>query len=114
MPVRVLRQVRYRLYAAASGRWYLGYAERTPAGGWTAEEPIAGPYETATASAGAGIGFAYFDTLGVRLAAPVAATSVGRIDLTIRPRTQVRVGAGADSVVVRDSALVRVALRNRI
>jgi hypothetical protein len=38
---------------------------------------------------------------------------VGRIDITLRPRTTVR-GAARDSLVLRDSAVVRVSLRNRI
>ncbi len=112
MPVRVLRRVRYALYKAPSGRWYLGYQERLPGGAWAEREPVAGPYDAA-AGARAGVSFTYFDTLGAALAAPAAPASVGRIDVTLRPRAQVRAGAGKDSVVVRDSAVIRVALRNR-
>jgi hypothetical protein len=113
MPVRVLRTVRYALYRAPSGRWYLGYQERQAGGGWSEREPIAGPYEAAAGPARAGVRFAYFDTNGVALATPAVAARVGRIDVTLRPRAQVRAGTGTDSVVVRDSAVVRVALRNR-
>jgi len=116
MPVRVLRRVRYALYQAPSGRWYLGFSERQGDGTWSAREPIAGPYDAATAPTGSGVRFAYFDTTGVPLAAPVAdPRRVGRIDLTLRARTAVRAGSGTarDSVIARDSALVRVALRNR-
>jgi prepilin-type N-terminal cleavage/methylation domain-containing protein len=115
-PVRVLRPVRYWLYqppASTTGRWYLGYEEYT-GGAWRGMEPIAGPFDAADSPNGAGIGFAYFDTLGAAL--PVgtfAANQVGRIDLTLRPRTTAR-GAARDSLVLRDSAVVRVALRNRI
>lgn len=117
MPVRVLRRVRYELYQASSGRWYLGFREGKGDGTWGAREPIAGPYDAATAATGSGVRFAYFDTSGVALAAPVAdPRRVGRIDLTLRARTVVRAGSGtaADSVIARDSALVRVALRNRL
>ena len=115
MPVRVLRRVRYSLYQEGSGRWYLGYAEWQPSGTWGTRTPIAGPYEAAV-SGRSGVRFAYFDTLNTALAAPVVGTNIGRIDITLRPRAQVRAGSGtrADSVVVRDSAVVRVALRNRL
>ncbi|HZF69033.1 MAG TPA: prepilin-type N-terminal cleavage/methylation domain-containing protein [Gemmatirosa sp.] len=117
-PVRVLRPVQYHLYQpanSAEGRWYLGYAEYT-ANAWGAMEPIAGPFDAADSPNGAGIGFAYFDTLGAPLTAPIPpanANLVGRIDLTLRPRTTAR-GAARDSLVLRDSAVVRVSLRNRI
>jgi hypothetical protein len=118
MPVRVLRRVRYELRAAASGRFYLMYRERRPDGTLSDPEPIAGPFDSDQAAAGrSGVRFAYFDTLGAPMSAPLDApaglTAVGRIDVTLRPRTQVRAGTTRDSVVVRDSALVRVALRNR-
>jgi hypothetical protein len=60
--------------------------------------------------------FAYFDTTGAPLPSPVPdPLRVGRVDVTFRARTVVRAGGtSADSVVARDSALLRVALRNRI
>jgi hypothetical protein len=115
MPVRVLRRVRYALDKAPSGRWYLAFSERRSDGTWSAREPVAGPF-AAGGSAGPGVRFAYFDTAGAALPAPVAdPTRVGRVDITLRARTAVRAGSGAaaDSVVARDSAVVRVALRNR-
>lgn len=120
MPVRVLRRVRYALYQAPSGRWYLGFSDRLGNGTWGPREPVAGPFDPAPAGtvpgAAGGVRFAYFDTLGARLATPVADPRlVGRIDMTLRARTVVRAGAtSADSVVARDSALLRVALRNRV
>jgi hypothetical protein len=112
-PVRFLRSVRYSLYRAAAGTdgWYLGYREYL-GGAWSAPEPIAGPFTEYTSGA-AGIAFAYFDSLGVRLPTPAAANRVARVDLTMRARTLVRNGGRADSVVARDSVAVRVALRNR-
>lgn len=112
--VRFVRSVRYSLYrpgTAADARWYLGYREYT-GGAWTAPEPIAGPFEAYAAGTGpSGIAFAYYDSTGVRLATPATGTRVSRIDLTLRSRSRVR--GGRDSVVVRDSVAVRVALRNR-
>ena len=111
MPVRVLRGARYRLVDGTGGRAFLG--ERQPDGNWGPEDPIAGPYEATASPAGAGIRFSYFDTLGVALAPPIVPDRLGRIDVRLRGRTPVRTG-GADSLVVRDSALVRVSLRNRL
>jgi prepilin-type N-terminal cleavage/methylation domain-containing protein len=111
-PVRFMRSVRYSLYRppSAGDRWYLGYREYI-GGAWGDPEPIAGPFEAYAAAGRTGIGFAYYDSTGVRLATPAVGTEVSRIDLTLRAASRVR--GGADSVVVRDSVAVRVALRNR-
>lgn len=112
-PIRFLRSTRYSLFrpaGAPADAWYLGYREYVR-GAWSAAEPIAGPFQAAHA-ARAGIRFAYFDTLGQPLAAPTG-TNVGRVDLTFRARTLLR-SAARDSVVLRDSVAVRVALRNRL
>jgi hypothetical protein len=119
MPVRVLRRVRYELYQAPSGRWYLGFSDRLGNGEWSTREPIAGPFGPPSATPGGpggGVRFAYFDTTGAPLPSPVPdPRRVGRVDVTFRARTVVRAGGtSADSVVARDSALLRVALRNRI
>jgi hypothetical protein len=110
-PVRFVRPVRYSLYQASAGAdgWFLGYRELVN-GAWTAPEPIAGPFLAYSATA-PGIAFAYFDSLGTRLATPAVGTRVSRVDLTMRARSQVR--GGRDSIIVRDSIAVRVALRNR-
>jgi hypothetical protein len=114
-PIRVLRPVRYQLFqpaSSAAGRWHLGYSEFSN-GDWRALEPIAGPFDAAGAATGAGVGFTYYDTLGAVLPVGFDRSDVGRIDITLRPRTTVR-GAARDSLVLRDSAVVRVSLRNRI
>lgn len=110
LPLRILRRVRYQLYLDGA-RWYLGYAEQVR-GTWTPLEKIAGPFAAGRAAGGPGVSFAYFDTAGVRLTPPVDGRAVGRVDLTLRARAAVR--GGPDSVVVRDSVAVRVALRNRL
>ncbi|GLC26247.1 PulJ/GspJ family protein [Roseisolibacter agri] len=110
-PVRFLRSVRYSLYKPNGGdAWYLGYREYLT-GGWGQTEPIAGPFEAAGGPR-VGIKFSYFDTLGVALAAPTG-TNVGRVDLTFRARALIR-GGTRDTIVLRDSVAVRVALRNRL
>ena len=80
-------------------------------GAWGNTEPIAGPFEAAGGPR-VGIKFTYFDTLGVALAAPTG-QNVGRVDLTFRARSLIR-GGTRDTIVLRDSVAVRVALRNRL
>jgi prepilin-type N-terminal cleavage/methylation domain-containing protein len=112
-PIRFLRSVRYSLYrpaGASADGWYLGYREYV-GGTWTTPEPIAGPFE-APGGTRDGIRFAYYDTLGQVLGAP-SGQNVGRVDLSFRARALVR-GGTRDSVVLRDSVAVRVALRNRL
>ena len=112
MPVRFLRHTRYSLYRpnASSDDWYLGYRELI-SGAWTSTEPIAGPFE-APGSPRTGIRFTYLDTLGQVLATPTPQT-LGRIDLSLRVRNVQRAATTRDSIVLRDSLSVRVALRNR-
>ena len=112
-PVRFLRSVRYSLYRPASAgadAWYLGYREYV-GGAWGTTESIAGPFEAASGPR-VGIRFAYHDTLGQVLAAPTG-QNVGRVDLSFRARSLIR-GGTRDTIVLRDSVAVRVALRNRL
>ena len=113
MPIRFLRPTRYSLYQPGTDpdAWYLGYRELVQ-GTWTEIEPIAGPFERPRGNT-SGIRFAYFDTLGNALATP-AADRIGRIDLSFRTRSLLRAGGTRDSLVLRDSVSVRVALRNRL
>jgi len=110
-PVRFLRSVRYSLFQpSGSDAWYLGYRELV-GGAWGTTESIAGPFEAAGGPR-VGIRFTYFDTLGVALAAPTG-QNVGRVDLAFRARSLIR-GGTRDTIVLRDSVAVRVALRNRL
>lgn len=112
-PVRFLRSTRYSLFqpgGASADGWYLGYREYV-SGAWGQTEPIAGPFES-PAGPRVGLRFTYFDTLGVALAVPTG-TNVGRVDLAFRARALVR-GGTRDTIVLRDSVAVRVALRNRL
>ena len=116
--VRFTRPVRYSLFAPAAAatppRAYLGYAEQV-AGVWGAPDVLAGPFRAYAPGGGAGLAFSYFDSTGAAIAAPVGTgdlTRVARVDVTLRsvmqpPRTVDTLRA------VRDSALFRIALRNR-
>ena len=98
--VRILRPVRYSLYEAASGRWYLGFEEQQ-GGAWSTVEPVSGPYVASTGGAGSGLQFAYFDTLGV---STTDASRLGRVDVALR-------GSG-DMSGQSDSLLFRIGIRN--
>lgn len=109
-PIRFLRLVKYALFrpSVAANRWYLGYADSVAAG-WNAIEPVAGPF-AAYAAATAGVRFTYFDTLGAPIPAAAPTMRIGRVDVALRGATRIR--TGRDSLV-RDSLLLRIALRNR-
>jgi prepilin-type N-terminal cleavage/methylation domain-containing protein len=110
-PIRFLRLTRYSLYrpSPGSGKWYLGFRDSTSVG-WSAVEPIAGPFAAYSSTAG-GVRFTYFDTLGAALVNPPAGARIGRVDVALRTLDRVR--GGKDSLIVRDSLKLRIALRNR-
>lgn len=110
-PVRFLRMAKYSLYrpSPTSTRWYLGYRDSVN-GAWSTIQPIAGPFAPYSATGG-GVRFSYFDTLGAAIAAPPPNTRIGRVDVALRALT--RVHGGRDSIIVRDSVRIRIALRNR-
>ena len=111
--VRFARPVRYRLYQETSKKWYIGF-EQYIAGGWSAIEPVGGPFRPYAASdAGeSGLQFRYFDSLGVRLTSVADAKRLSRVDVYLRTN------AGLASVTerrpndVRDSVMMRIAVRN--
>jgi prepilin-type N-terminal cleavage/methylation domain-containing protein len=114
-PVRFLRSVKYSLYrtSTTSKNWYLGYRDSVN-GAWSPVEPIAGPfapYAAPGATAGSGVRFSYFDTLGTSIPAPGPGARIGRVDVALR--TYARVHGARDTMVVRDSVQLRIALRNR-
>ena len=110
--IRFSRPVRYSIYQETSGKWYLGLSEYT--GSWGSASPVAGPY-SAFASGDAnpsGLQFRYYDSLGVRVTNMANKTDVARVDVFLRTN------AGASAITerhgnaVRDSILMRVAIRN--
>ena len=116
LPLRVTRPLRYSLYRASDGDWYLG--ERT----WnnvTARfdgiQPVVGPFLKATSG---GLVFHYADTSGAPLAIPVVDRgAVAMIDVELRAETRNATRAFGASATVgkqrRDSTLLSIALRNR-
>lgn len=118
--VRFTRQVRYSLFSppgaatAAPPRAYIGYAEQG-ASGMGAPDVLAGPFHAYAPGGGGGLAFTYFDSTGAAIAAPVSAGDlprVARVDVVLRSVMQFP--RSADTLrAARDSAVFRIALRNR-
>lgn len=113
--VRVTRPVRYSLYHASDGAWYLGQHD------WNYDtqrlntiQPVAGPL---LAAAQHGLRFTYLDSAGAALATPVAdprAIALIRLDLRGQTRHARRALAVAGPAAPRaDSATSVIFLRNR-
>ena len=102
-PVRAFERARYSLYEDG-GRGWLG-VENYVGGAWTAVSPVAGPLQTTT-----GIGFAYYNTLGIVTADP---TQVASIQITARGRSTNPINVpGRPTGYYQDSVVIRTALRN--
>jgi len=107
--VRVLRQVKYSLYQAEDGRWYLGYQE-CPGNVCDAIQPVSGPYLPPSTSGQSGLTLTYYDNAGTVTATP---TAVARIDVTVRAATQsVMQIAGLAAAPHVDSLTASISVRN--
>jgi hypothetical protein len=115
MPVRVTRPVRYSLYRAGDGLWYVGEKDwNTSAARFNTIQPVSGPFLSA---ASGGLTFMYLDSTGVPLAAPVVdPTTIAAIRVRLRGQTRnvSRVLGSAASTGKRvDTSIVAVLLHNR-
>jgi prepilin-type N-terminal cleavage/methylation domain-containing protein len=121
-PVRIVKQVRYKLFKASDGKWYLGYSDyNATTSDFDPLSPVSGPYDAySTSSSGTGIGFRYYDVDGNEIASgagPTDRAKIARVDLIARARTSSNVRAagfqnGANQQY-KDSLAVSVMLRNR-
>ena len=107
-PVRVVRHVRYSVYRAADGSWYLGY--RVCNSGCSGVQPVSGPY---TSGGQPPITFHFFRRDGTVLADGSSPADVSRIEILLRasyphPFRLPGMAAGVSS----DSIITSVALRN--
>jgi type II secretory pathway pseudopilin PulG len=100
-PVRITRRVRYALYRASDGNWFLGRRSHDGTD-WDVVQPVIGPLLSA---ASRGVNFVVTDSADVPLAS--GATSAAAVRIRFRAA---RVGV-ATSVV--DSTAFDVALRGR-
>ena len=115
-PVRFTHLLRYSLYKASDGAWYLGQRD------WNAStlkfntiQPVSGPFLSA---ASRGVAFHYFDTAGVEVPSGSAqTTSVAIVRMIARGETRRinRIGGYAVNASGRhtDSVALTVLLRNR-
>jgi prepilin-type N-terminal cleavage/methylation domain-containing protein len=116
MPVRVTRALRYSLYRAADGLWYLGERDWNAASlRFNGIQPVSGPFLSPAAG---GLLFSYRDTSGAVLVTPVMntrAVSAVRIELRGQTRNASRAVATVVSIGRRhiDSVSIWVLLRNR-
>jgi prepilin-type N-terminal cleavage/methylation domain-containing protein len=114
VPVRITRPVRYSLYRASDGDWYLGQRDwNNTTHRLNIIQPVAGPLLSAARH---GLAFTYFDSAGAPLATPVQSSrsiALVRIDLHGETRSVRRaLGAGATPTPGSDSTSVIVYLRN--
>ncbi len=111
--VRFARQTRYRIYQESSGNWYLGMQEYKGAA-WNTIQPLAGPFRPFQSGDAnpSGLQFRYFDTLGVRITDYTQTKSVGRIDVFLRTNAGQAAISERKGAALRDSVVMRVAIRN--
>lgn len=115
MPARVTRPLRYSLYRAGDGAWYIGERDwNTSAARFNTVQPVSGPFLSATAG---GLTFTYLDSLGAPISAPVAdPRGIAAIRVSLRGQTKnvSRVFSSAAPTGKRvDSAELTVLLHNR-
>ncbi len=115
MPARVTRPVRYSIYRASDGAWYLGEKDwSNTSAKFNTIQPVAGPF---LAAAAGGVVFRYADSLGAAIASPVAdRTSIASIRVELRGQTSAparAIGAAQSTGKRTDSSIVIVSLRNR-
>jgi hypothetical protein len=112
--VRFVRPMRYQIQVQGSnGKSYLTLNEYS-SGAWGGANPIAGPYRPFISGDqnGSGLQFRYFDTLGVRITDMSAKLNVGRVDVYLRSDKGNAAFKGRNQAPLRDSVVMRVAVRN--
>lgn len=112
--IRFTRTTRYALAQQGStDRHYLARSEYV-GGAWTAATWVSGPYAAPSALGTSGLRLAMFDSLGAAVTDPAQSRRIARIDLRLRATgLNSSGGAGGSGTTNSDSALFRIALRNR-
>ena len=107
--VRVLRRVRYRLYRAGTGEWYLGYAE-SDGTAFGVVQPVSGPFASySRRTEASGLALRYFDDTGTQLTFADDASRIARVAVVARSLA----GGGLSEAESTDSQAVTVRPRNR-
>jgi hypothetical protein len=113
--MRVTRPVRYSLYRAGDGLWYVGEKDwSTSMARFNTIQPVSGPFLSAAAG---GLTFTYLDSAGLPLVTPVVdPTAIAAIRVRLRGQTRnvSRVlGSGASTGRRVDTSTVALLLHNR-
>jgi hypothetical protein len=114
--VRLVQRVRYGIYQASDGLWYLGYCEGADLNtGCNTLDPVSGPYRAANANGAAGdsgLNFYYYDENNTVTANPLL---VARIDVAIRGTSTNLVSRSGEvgENAFTDTNRVVVGVRNR-
>jgi len=113
-PVRVTRPVRYSLYHAPDGHWYLGRREWSIARGrFETVQPVSGPYRRYDPAGGdvSGLEIEYLDGDGLTLPnGSRTAEYIARVSLQLRAPPG---RSGSPTHDRRDAARISIAFRNR-
>lgn len=111
--IRFTRPVRYRIYQETSGAWYLG-VDQYASGSWSAPAPLAGPFRPFAGSdnGSSGLQFRFYDSLGVRITNMANKLDVARVDVFLRTDAGTSAITERKGNALRDSVLMRVAIRN--
>jgi hypothetical protein len=111
--VRFTRPYRYKIYQESSNNWYLG-VQTYSGGSWGSASAIAGPFrQFSTGDNGTtGLQFRYYDSLGVRITNMANRTAVSRVDVFLRTNAGISAITERGGASLRDSVLMRVAIRN--
>jgi hypothetical protein len=96
-PVLGFEQVTYLLYRGGDGLWYVGLRDRA------GTQPLFGPVPPG------GLAFTYFDSSGVSTTLP---SRVAAVEVRLRVQAGPARGPGGTLVLLQDSVICRVALRN--
>jgi hypothetical protein len=122
-PIRFAREVRYSIYQAADGQWYVGYEKCVPnlvptlPGTCSGRELLAGPVLAATTDTlTSGLFFVYYDRDGNRITSVAQAGSIARVSVGIRTTSESLRQASANNkrIAGGDSLRFVVGIRNRI
>jgi prepilin-type N-terminal cleavage/methylation domain-containing protein len=109
--VHVVRRVRYRLYRAATGDWYLGYSE-WDGSGYTVVQPVSGPFAAySRIAANTGLLMRYLDANGVEVTPDADVRQITRVEVAARSVSSG--GLSTDAAELRDAQDVTVRVRNQ-
>ena len=124
-PIRFAREVRYSVYQASDGQWYVGYQRCTPhaslvvAGTCGSREVLAGPVLAAsTDTLSSGLYFVYWNQDGARVTTAALDSTIAFIGVGVRTSSESLRQAAATAVQQSfaggDSVRFTVGIRNRI